>query len=263
MIYLLAIILCFAVKSNAEVYHHGETGFTMRVPEQWTAVERPFSIFHFRDVYVAFNNIGDKDLQVKEWREGNIETCGSYAVSKQLDPGTIYLDVGLTSGPPPIMPSYKWFPEDGLAHRKAELLELREPHYEAGVVSYKLQFHRFGEVWDIRVYCREPFNQLGLEAAFEAMASIEFVEGPILTSAQAVEAAIPFLPAEAQPKREWVRGGCDMFFNYKIDTESVADTFVVRIVKLDGSEDRKPVQTYEYRVYQEGRVEFLGKIEGG
>lgn len=82
---------------------------------------------------------------------------------------------------------------------------------------------------------------------------MEFIETPIVTGGQAVEAAIPFLPEGAHPLP--ASEGCRDYFMYDVSVERWDGVFNVTFTKLDGTEARRPLRSFVYSVSSEGVVE--------
>jgi hypothetical protein len=241
----------------ARKYRDKNQGFRVSVPVSWTVVPGRFHVSHHRYVQLTLNNCNDPDLRVKDWTEGTRTTYGPSTVSLQLPPGAVYIDVAKRDGPPPLMPPFAWLPDDLPESKIARFLADTPVHWDtAELKAYEIDFLKWGWNWDIRIYCRKPFEKCDLEEAFQIVRSLRFSDVPIATSWQAIEAVIPHLPEEARliPKSDI----CHDYYRYDLDVERVDVTFIVTFTELDGTVDRRPIRSYEYLVSRQGFVEPIG-----
>lgn len=84
---------------SGQVYEDKARGFTMTLPNGWSATPTFFSMMHYRDVFLCINSQGKQALRVTHKRKGNTETYNPETVAEQLEPGAVYIDVAYFEGP--------------------------------------------------------------------------------------------------------------------------------------------------------------------
>ena len=160
-------------------YQDKVQGFGISVPAGWTIVPGRFHVSHYRYVQLTLNNCNDIDLRVKDRTEGSRTSYGPSTVSLQLPPGAVYIDVAKWDGPPTLMPPIAWSPDDLPEARIARFLADTPVRWETTELeAYKIDFLKWGWSWDIRIYCRKPFERRDLEDAFQIVRSLKFSDVP-------------------------------------------------------------------------------------
>jgi hypothetical protein len=255
---VLVVMTVGTARADTRTFADENERFQLSVPPNWTIVPGGFHVTHYRFVQLCFNNVQDEDLRVVNWTEqtdGALRsTYNQSTVSRQLLPGTVYVDIAKWDGPPVPIPPYAWSPDLRPKSMIASFMESKPVLWDtAELDACRIGFLKWGWSWDIHVYCRKPYDKSDLETAFQIIESLEFIETPIVTDDQAVEAAILFLPQEAQPLP--TSEGCNDYFMYDVSVEHGDRTFIVTFTKLDGTEARRPLQSFLFFVSSDGRVE--------
>ncbi len=171
--------------------------FTVDVPRGWFAKAANFSVMHYRDVFAVVNNLSDS-VRVTDKKIPNGWTNSLETVAEQLPPGTVYVDFAHFEGPGRSA-AYGPGREDSFEKELASFLRNPSTKSTPALDTYELDFMKWGSHWDVRVYCRKPYNVEDREHAFKMLASLRFFERPVVNFAQAVGVAMKHLPAFAQP----------------------------------------------------------------
>ena len=260
MITLLLAMITNAVTSTHVIPLYLDTplAFEITVPPSWGYSDKSFSVSHYRDVLLCSNNLGDDSLRLENWREnlseGNWrESYGPKAFEMQLVPGTVYADLAMWTDPFSGKPTYAWTQEEGPNTRVRQAAQNRKAQWETdGIVVYSFRFARWGWPWEGLIAARKPFSGDDLDKAFAIFETLNFSDEPVVDPHQAVEVAIPYLPETMRPKSEWFESGLSS--HYRIETQTMGESFRVTFMVLDGTEARKVVRSTICTVDRNGTV---------
>lgn len=125
---------------------------------------------HYRDVFVSLNSaqrhtVGDLQVSTNEWEYGSPTTI------KQLPAGTIYMDIGYWDGP---------WPRFGSNIREMEAADLSEvfktndEEKTVGLITRKIEFHKWGRYWSIMIYMRTPVSEKNRQLMERVLKSFRF-----------------------------------------------------------------------------------------
>jgi len=264
-----AATVLLATVHRLPVQGEGSATFTVDVPDGWGFVEDGFTVAHYRDVRFAVNNRGDDGLRVLDGRREKIGSVddpypvpdmfyNAEAFARQIDPGTVYVDVATWGGPSPIRdPCVSAGPYSPSPDVPASLDGL-EPRWKFEDVSvYAIGFCRWAWGWDVRIATREPFDRADLAGALDVARSLRFPRAPVLDRYQAVEVSLPEAPPEVRPPPGWFEGTCRPDTHRILSEPQGENGFLVEIGVLDGTPDEDVIREFRCLVTREGTVEVL------
>ncbi len=182
---------------GVKIYHDALRGFAFDVPPGWNAEKAEFSACHYRDVFAVVCN-RDTVHRVTEQQTGNTWTYGPEVIANQLPPGAVYIDMAISEGPG-ASASYGPCRDDSFERERQSFLRNPKKWGTNDLDAYTLNFVKWGGRWEILIACKKPYSKQDREMAFELVRSLRFLEVPIVNAAQAVGAAVEFVPAFAQP----------------------------------------------------------------
>ncbi len=179
------------------------------------------------------------------------------SIARDLPPGGIYIDIGFSVGgpPPPSTPHYAWWAESAVQARLSRLSEPPGPLWESEqAVAYGVTFPRWNRLWGVRLFARKPFSAADLAEAIDSLASLHFIDVPVVSEHQAAELAILEFADRLQPPRLW-SGPCEPNPRYGIDIDQVGDEFIVEIRLKGEAEAGQHQRQMRCQVARDGRVQ--------
>lgn len=173
------------------------------VPKSWGCVELPPDPHSLRTIQIAVNNRGDDALCVRAFPEGDAGLTrwidgGPQGFAATLEPGTVYLEVGLFMHHPvrDVTP-HAWTPKDRVEKSVHPIERFRRPTWEdKDGVAYQSRFKHWGEDWVATVYARKPYSRRALDRAFAILKSLRLPDTPVVDSRQAIELALRAVPMD-------------------------------------------------------------------
>ncbi|MBZ0173638.1 MAG: hypothetical protein K8E66_14745, partial [Phycisphaerales bacterium] len=247
--------------------------FLIAVPSGWSSSAEAFDANDFRYVYTSMSNATGSPrvvarVEVIEYTSplDSLHVLGKQflthytpeAFEEQLEPGTVYLDVGVVHGGPPSIGPDIYVRERGPEARIGEFVVERPAAWDTELsTGYRVSFGKWGKGWEVLIAARKPFTDADLASAFHVVGSLRFPGVPVVIKDQALEIATDELPAHMRVQDDWL-DGCALYFHYDTVTEPLGNgAFRVEFRVLDGTQARSVVRRCAYRVGRGGTIERL------
>jgi hypothetical protein len=173
---------------------------------------------------------------------------------QQLEPGTVYLDVGCWGGGPPAPVERGYSPAAAVIERPSfdpPLGETPAWQSEKGVV-FESWFQAWGQSWTVLVVAQQPFPAESLQAAFDAVASLYFPPTPVTTQNQAVERALTAIPPSMIPPPG--KGGPDCFAPYRLAVSGRQAPFRIHFRHYAAGTESLPASEVTVLVHRNGEI---------
>jgi hypothetical protein len=204
-----------AQQTNTRVIVHSvklgndDLGMRISVPEQWQATNEAFTRFHYETVLFAADNmkLGPKyQEQCSTFPDGGMMCSGTNslsALSRQMAPGEILLNVSYFGGPPSIGGP----PVDTIGSDLKTLLAAMSlsPSAEPGLSSLSMSFAKRGIRWQVSVFAKGALGETDKKNLQAMLESFRFVDAPVASEQWAAYVAWQRLPEDQRkPEVPWL-----------------------------------------------------------
>jgi len=182
-------------------YRNEEYHFSFDYPEVWALSEGPQWTYMYGEGLASLNNLGqspfwltEQEMFPNEWE------YGPGAFLKQLPSGAVYLEVGLSGGPP-IDPQY-YGPEMEASDLSSLMDGADWETLEGGLQRYNLRFDKWGRSeWNLVAYLREPLQEEDRSIVEHIFNTFRFDTIPVGDELWAIGEAKNHLPSTYHPER--------------------------------------------------------------
>jgi hypothetical protein len=246
-----------SVKSTI-AYVDSAQGFSFEVPSSWHVNRTEYEIVHYTDVILSVNSESPDFRFPDAWTLAR-EVGGGVAYptdwGKLLNPGMVCVVFTYAGGPgfwPPCYGNAYW---DSFDDALAKALKPAASKTATDVEIYSLHFAKWSRHWQIVAWMRKPLNRHTRDQAVALLKSIRFRETPIVSSDQAVGAAIEHLPT-LERQAPWPAASASNCAYQTTVTDSAGGYFI-KFVRYS-EEDPKQIQgRWDFVVRQDGSVEEI------
>ncbi len=236
------------------LYKSDSHAFSLMLPRGWAAHETGYSTTNHRHVFFCMNNRGLTDLRVTDGMTRNGLAYDADVVRRHLLPGTVYIDFALSDRPVVDLPVGKQWDDSFETQMKEFLRGALPPRWQTPeLTGYHINFARWDEQWSIFLYFREPVSEYGKKRAFEVLGSLKLHEFPFMTAWPAVEAAIQYLPSQANPEGEWPRQTAREG-RHATRVSEHRDEFLINFTLYESESSNDTLYSFDYKVNRDGRV---------
>ena len=181
-------------------YRNEEYHFSFDHPESWALSEGPEWTYRYGEGLASLNNIGRSPFWLTEQETlPNQREYGPGAFLKQLPSGAVYLEVGLSYGPP-IRPQ-DYGPEMEASDLSSPMQEAAWETLMGGLQRYQLRFDKWGRWWNLVAYLREPVQKEDQSTAERIFNTFRFDTIPVGDELWAIGEAKKHLPSTLHPER--------------------------------------------------------------
>ena len=181
-------------------YRNEESHFSFDHPEGWALSEGPKWTYHYGEGLASLNNLGRSPFWLTEQEMApNQREYGPGAFLKQLPSGAVYLEVGLSYGPP-IRPQ-DYGPEMEASDLSSLMQEADWETLMGGLQRYQVRFDKWGRPWNLVAYLREPVREEDRSTVERIFNGFRFDTIPVGDELWAIGEAKKRLPSTMYPER--------------------------------------------------------------
>lgn len=220
--------------------------FRFQYPKEWKITSGLMTVSHYRDVFVALNNVGKENLFVEDrWVNPFLKN-----IFEVLPAGCVYLDIGWNDGP-----WGRWgrgiteMDSDNISDLLAKVPEIQTKDNK--VTSRQLDFHKWGKRWSFTIYFRQPVREKDRADAIKILESFRFFGVPSDDDVWALGQARKYLPPEAEADLFFTDEGANEL-NYS-RVERNGNEIYVTYTRVDPN-NRELKRVWRYQVTNTGEV---------
>jgi len=181
-------------------YRNEEYHFSFDHPEGWALSEGPEWTYRYGEGLASLNNQGrspfwltEQEMLPNQWE------YGPGAFLKQLPSGGVYLEVGLSYGPP-IRPQ-DYGPEMEASDLSSLMQGADWETLMGGLQRYQVRFDKWGRWWNLVAYLREPVQDEDQSRVERIFNTFRFDSIPAGDELWAIGEAKKHLPSTMRPER--------------------------------------------------------------
>ncbi len=181
-------------------YRNEEYHFSFDYPEVWALSEGPEWTYRYGEGLASLNNLERSPFWLTEQEmTPNSREYGPGAFLKQLPSGAVYLEVGLSYGPP-IRPQ-DYGPEMEASDLSSLIHEADWETLMGELQCYQLRFDKWGRWWNLVAYLREPVKEGDRSTVERIFKGFRFDTIPVGDELWAIGEARKRLPSTLHPER--------------------------------------------------------------
>jgi hypothetical protein len=248
-----------ASRTATSVYTDSLRAFNVAVPSGWHAEAVDGKAGRGRHAFLRVSN-RRPGLRLNMGVAGS-PASGADLIAAQLQPGTVCVEFAYAEGPGQVA-EYGPGREDTFEQERRFFMY--RPHlyrHTDRLDWYDLSFTKWGTTWSVWIACRKPYRTGDRTRAFDMVASLKFHERPIVNDAQAVGAAMVYLPELAQPQVDandcriggWPANG-GRHGGYETRVEPIDRGFIVTFVRYIDTDSDVIAAVWHYLVRPDGAV---------
>ena len=248
------------------LYKSPKYSFSFELPDGWIAIDTVYSVMHYRNVFLCINNIADEKLAITNKSEGRRTSYNPSVVSKQLHPGTVYIDFAFFEGPGIYAPQFCGKRADTFEENRNSLFhrDIHDAWKTDHLTTHFFDFFKWGHNWSVFVYFREPVSEVDKLAAFNLIKNLSFMEFPITSQIQAGAIAAANVPQDVRNLIMRIEddGGCGSLCLHSLIVRSckiMGTEFLVTLELMGRADDPSP--QWMYLVSQDGDVVLMDTKE--
>ena len=220
--------------------------FHFEYPPSWKISTQQFPVTHYRNVFVSLNNFGADRFALREQEVAtNRWEFGLRTITNQLPGGAIYLDIGWWEH---LGPRFGPGIHEMEAADLSPLLKMAKAEKTDGLVTRRIEFHKWGRRWSIMGYLRTPVSQEDRQTVEKILESFHFDGVPAGEPVWAIGEARKHLPQDADPDQFTREGGSSVYY---ITTSRDGNDVLVSFTK---HKKGQPKETWSFRVTETGTV---------
>lgn len=183
------------VTYRSEEYH-----FSFDYPEVWALSEEPQWTYRYGEGLASLNNLGRSPFWLTQQETlPNQWEYGPGAFLMQLPSGAVYVEVGLSGGPP-IDPQY-YGPEREANDLSSLMHEAEWETLMGGLERYQLLFDKWGRSWNLVAYLSPPVREEDRSTVERIFTTFRFDTIPVGDELWAIGEAKKYLPSTMHPER--------------------------------------------------------------